>query len=256
MRAMEIINQSTETVALDALRPHPRNPRQGDIGAIHESIRANGFYGQVVAQKSTGYILAGNHRWRAAAQAGATEIPVTWVDVDDDRALRILLADNRTNDLASYDDEALALLLKELADGAGLGGTGYDGDDLDHLLAGLDAGSVYSRKIEAPIYRPTGPKPRLADLVDCSRYEKLVADIHAAELPEGEKTFLLLAATRHIVFNYRNIAEYYAHSDAVAKALFEDSALVIIDFKRAIELGYARLASELQELFEGEHGTG
>lgn len=71
---VRVINQSTETVALDALRPHPRNPRQGNIGAIHDSITANGFYGQVVAQKSTGFILAGNHRWRAAAQPAAPKL--------------------------------------------------------------------------------------------------------------------------------------------------------------------------------------
>lgn len=151
---MKIINQATELVAPEALRPHPRNPRQGDIGAIHESIVANGFYGQVVAQRSTGFILVGNHRWKAAVAAGATEIPVTWIDVDDDRALRILLADNRTNDLASYDDEALAALLKELADASGLVGTGYDGDDLDRLLKDLAAPEAFPQIDELePEYR-------------------------------------------------------------------------------------------------------
>lgn len=135
---LRILNMNSEVVPLDAVRPHPRNPRQGDTGAIHESITANGFYGAVVAQKSTGYILAGNHRHQAAAQAGATEIPVTWVDVDDDHALRILLADNRTNDLASYDDAALAEILKDIHEAHGtLAGTGYDGDALDELLADL-----------------------------------------------------------------------------------------------------------------------
>lgn len=57
-----------------------------------------------------------------------------WVDVDDDRALRILLADNRTNDLASYDDTVLASLLSDLANTSDLTGTGYDGDDLDQLI--------------------------------------------------------------------------------------------------------------------------
>jgi DNA modification methylase len=135
---VRVINQTTETAPIDALRPHPRNPRQGDIGAIHQSIEANGFYGTVIAQRSTGFILAGNHRWRAAQQDGADSIPVTWVDVDDDHALRILLADNRTNDLATYNDEALAELLKDLHASTGtLLGTGYDGDDLDELLAEL-----------------------------------------------------------------------------------------------------------------------
>src|SRR5690606_1183211 len=140
-KIMRILNQSVELVSLDKLRPHPKNPRQGDVGAIHESIEHNGFYGVVVAQRSTGYILAGNHRYMAAEHAGATAIPVAWVDVDDDAALRILLADNRTNDLASYDDHALAELLQGLMTETGtLDGTGYDGDVLDELLAELGIG--------------------------------------------------------------------------------------------------------------------
>ena len=132
---MRIIQGQNETVPIDALKPHPRNPRQGDIGAIHESIQTNGFYGSVLAQKTTGYILAGNHRWQAMTQAGADTIPVTWIDVDDDHALRILLADNRTNDMATYNDHDLTQLLEQLITETGtLAGTGFDGDELDNLL--------------------------------------------------------------------------------------------------------------------------
>lgn len=135
---MEILNTDTALVPIENITPHPANPRQGDVGAIHESIRHNGFWGSVVVQRSTGYILAGNHRWQAAKAAGAQQIPVTYVDVPDDHAARILLADNRTNDLATYNDQALADLLTSLADTTGtLDGTGYDGDDLDDLLRDL-----------------------------------------------------------------------------------------------------------------------
>jgi DNA modification methylase len=135
---MRVLNSTTKNEPIDAIKPHPQNPRQGDLGAIHQSIETNGFYGTVIVQRSTGHILAGNHRWQAAQQAKAKTIPVTWIDVDDDHALRILLADNRTNDLATYNDNALADLLKELQDATGtLDGTGYDGDDLDQLLADL-----------------------------------------------------------------------------------------------------------------------
>lgn len=135
---MEIINQAVEMVPPGALKLHPRNVNDGDVGAIHESIQHNGFYGTIVAQRSTGYVLAGNHRLQAAQHAGATEVPVVWVDVDDDHALRILLADNRTTRLGNDDPEALARLLQEIADTAGtLDGTAYSGDDLDELLAGL-----------------------------------------------------------------------------------------------------------------------
>jgi DNA modification methylase len=133
-----IINKDLELVPVGELKLHPRNPRRGDVGLIQESILANGFYGVVVAQKSTGYVLAGNHRLKAAIEAGMEKVPVIWVDVDDERALRILLADNRTSDIAGYDDRQLAELLKELsALPDQFLGTGYDSDALDALLREL-----------------------------------------------------------------------------------------------------------------------
>lgn len=107
--------------------------------SIRSSIEVNGFYGAVLAQKSTRYILAGNHRFEAALAAGMTKIPVIWADVDDERALRILLADNRTTRLGRDDDEALAALLSEL-DGTepGLDGTGFDGEDLQRLMSAIE----------------------------------------------------------------------------------------------------------------------
>lgn len=126
-------------VALDELTPHPLNPRQGDVGAIHTSIEANGFYGALVTQKSSGFVIAGNHRLAAARAAGAVKLPVLELDVDDATALRILLADNRTNDLATYDGQQLADVLSAMAaEDDGLVGTGYDGDDLDVLLKDLN----------------------------------------------------------------------------------------------------------------------
>lgn len=135
----DVLNQELVMVQVGDLVEHPSNPRRGRVDAILESIEANGFYGAVVAQRSSGYVLAGNHRLQAARSAGITEVPVFWVDVDDDRAARILLADNRTNDLAGYDDSALVDLLKKLdASPLKLTGTGYDGAALDELLRSLE----------------------------------------------------------------------------------------------------------------------
>lgn len=135
---MNIINQRTELVPIDSVQPHPRNPHQGDVGAITASIDHTGFYGALIVQEATRRILVGNHRWMAARHAGAQQIPATFVDVDDEAALRILLADNRLARLASDDSNALAELLQELAaTPSGLSGSGYDGDALDELLADL-----------------------------------------------------------------------------------------------------------------------
>lgn len=125
-----VVNAAVETVPLDQLRPHPENPRVGDVDAISDSLDAHGFYGVLVAQRSTGHVLAGNHRLLAARRRGLTELPVAWLDVDDDEARRILLADNRTADLATYDDSVLTALLTALeATDDGLSGTLYDEDD-------------------------------------------------------------------------------------------------------------------------------
>lgn len=134
---MKYAQQEYVEKPIEGLVHHPNNPRQGDVGAIHQSIEANGFYGAVIVQKSTQHVLAGNHRLEAARASGAKTLPVIEVDVDDPTALRIMLADNRTSDLASNDEEALAALLEELATDGGLEGSGYDGDDLDQLLSDL-----------------------------------------------------------------------------------------------------------------------
>jgi hypothetical protein len=60
--------------------------------------------------------------------------------------------------------------------------------------------------------------------------------------------FLLKAAQRHRVFNYRNIAEYYAQASPEMQDLMEKSALVIIDYEDAIANGYVRLSERLKRL--------
>jgi len=130
------INTAIEDVPLARLKFHPRNANQGDFGAIQQSVEANGFYGTIVANKRTGHILAGNHRYAVAKQMGFERVPVSWVDVDAEQELRILIADNRTTRLGIDNEAQLAELLSELAaTPAGLLGTGFDGDDLDELIA-------------------------------------------------------------------------------------------------------------------------
>ena len=57
------------------------------------------------------------------------------------------------------------------------------------------------------------------------------------------------------MFNYRNIAEYYAHADVDVQELMEDSALVIIDYNKAIELGYVKLSRSVAEMVAEDDET-
>lgn len=257
-----LINQEYELVPLGELKPHPNNPRKGSVSTIKTSIDSNGFYGAIVAQKGTNYILAGNHRYKAAREAGLSEVPVIWIEVDDLRAKKILLADNRANDLASYDSKELSNILAELSNLDDLTGSLYSESDLDELIKGTffdppkgkddtEKDPNYSRKIEAPIYEPKEEeKPLLDTLLDTSKYEELLREIDKSKLSDKEKEFLRLAATRHIVFDYGTIAEYYSHSNKDSQELFENSALVIIDFDKAIEKGFVKLVGAFGSAYD------
>ncbi len=121
-------------VPVEQLKAHPDNPRVGDVDAIAESIRINGFYGVIYVQADTEVILAGTHRWQAAQSVGMKTIPVIYLDVDDAQAKKILLADNRTSDKASYDKDPLARLLKDVMQESDLVGTGWQSTDLEKLI--------------------------------------------------------------------------------------------------------------------------
>ena len=155
-----------EQVKTGQLNLHPHNARQGDVGAICQSLEAHGQYRPLVVQRSTGNVLAGNHTLQAAQALGWTEVDVTYLDVDDDQALRILLVDNRSNDLATYDNSVLTDLLESLVrSDFGLEGTGFDGSDLDDLLAEFqeDTEAEVKEDTEVPAI-PENPVTKFGDV--------------------------------------------------------------------------------------------
>jgi len=133
------INVKAEKVAIDSIKPHPQNPRIGDIPAIAESLKVNGQYSPIVIWNDT--IIAGTHTWKAAKSLGWKEIAVTRYEGSEDSALRVLVADNRTSDIAVYNNEVLLGLLKTLPD---LEGTGWETTEIEALQIDheLDSGGV------------------------------------------------------------------------------------------------------------------
>lgn len=114
----------------------------------------------------------------------------------------------------------------------------------------------YSGKIEAPVYEPKHAKPHILTLCDTTKLKQLAREIDASSLPDDEKRFLRAAAWRHAVFHYERIADYYAHATPEFQRLAEKSALVIIDFDQAIELGFVKLCEDIREQYLEEYGGG
>lgn len=129
-----ITSGGTQEAPISRLKHYPLNPRRGDVSAIAESLEHHGQYRPVVVQKSTNYILAGNHTVKAAKKLGWTKVQITYVDCDDATAKRIVLADNRLNDLADYDQFALKEILESLPDLEGTGFTTADIQAIDNLI--------------------------------------------------------------------------------------------------------------------------
>ena len=151
------------TVPLADLNLYHKNPRRGDVQAIKGSIIANGVYRAPIVNKGTHTgrpyeVAAGNHQITAmrelAEETGDTQwenVDVWLIDVDDERLAKIILADNRTADLGSYDNEELLGLIETV--NHDLGGTGYDEDDLQ-ILRDLASGPDSLEDLEAEFGEP------------------------------------------------------------------------------------------------------
>jgi ParB-like chromosome segregation protein Spo0J len=125
-----------QSVAISSLTPYPTNPRRGDIDAIASSLTAHGQYRPIVVQASTKFVLAGNHTLKAAKKLGWKKIKAVLVEVDEDTAKKIVLADNRLTDLAGYNEPLLKSLLQALPELDGTGFTQSEVETLDRLISG------------------------------------------------------------------------------------------------------------------------
>ena len=113
---------------------------------------------------------------------------------------------------------------------------------------------VYTKNIEAPTYEPKNEKPKEEELYNEDKVKELIKKIGLSNIEKEEKEFLIKAAYRHTVFNYQSIADFYAHSNKEVQELMEDSALVIIDFNKAIENGYVKLSKEIEQSYLADYG--
>lgn len=138
--ALERIGDFQADVPLKGLKYYHQNPRRGNVEKVAESLKSNGQFKPIVVNRGTqtgrpNEILAGNHTTKAMRSLGWTRANVMWVDVDEDHARRIVLADNGSTDDATYDVQLLSQLLDEQKNSAGsLVGTTYSDEVLDKLL--------------------------------------------------------------------------------------------------------------------------
>lgn len=172
-------------------------------------------------------------------------------DLSDEQKRAARIADNKLGELAELDIEALNAEFEHLKNmNLDVELTGFDSYEIyttDDKSTEYNEDNPYTAKIKAPIYTIKGLKPSLDEMINLDKYNNLIKEIKDSNLSDNDRKILTLAASRHIVFNYENIAEYYAHSSKEIQNLMEKSALVIIDFNKAIENGFVKLSNRLIE---------
>ena len=238
--------------ATEDLIPYARNSRTHSaeqVAQIAASIREFGWTNPVLIDGENG-IIAGHGRVLAAHKLGETQVPTIELShMSDTQKRAYIIADNKLALNAGWDDEMLALELGALGDlGFDINLIGFSAEELKLLMDIAEADAIYSNKITVPIYEPRNKKPPIEDLYDDTKAINLIADIKKSKLTQKEKDFLMAAASRHIVFNYSKVADFYAHASKECQELIEKSALVIVDYKQAIENGFVHLSAQIDDL--------
>lgn len=254
MSAAELVVEYLPPVSLRVDENNARLHSAEQVAQVAASIVAFGPTNPILIDEER-RIIAGHGRQRAALDLGLPTFPtITLRGLTLEQKRAYAIADNRLAENATWDFDKLAFELDSLRD-AGVDGRllGFSPDDLAAMIGTARSAPKpdpdYTTKIETPIYTPKEPvAPIIGTLVDKQRTEELLAEISASGLDADIRAFLSLAASRHLRFDYHRIAEFYAHAAPATQRLFERSALVIIDYEQAIELGYAAALAGLAEL--------
>lgn len=247
---------------ISELNPAKYNPRKNlqpgdaEYEALKRSIETFGYVDPIIINKD-GTVIGGHQRLTVLVDFGYKEADVAVVDLNkqDEKALNIAL--NKIS--GKWDEEKLAEVFAELKlDGYDATVSGFNSGEISNLISGVvteeaEVAEKYTQKVSIPHYEITGETPEVSELFDRSKALALLDDIESdRSISEEEREFLRLAAMRHVVFNYRNIAEYYAAASPEMQGLMEDSALVIIDVGNAIAGGYAKLEETVSNVIGDE----
>ena len=184
----------TETVAIDSISLDPANVRRHpdrNIQTIVASLKRFGQQKPIVVD-ADGIVRAGNGTLMAAKALGWPEVTIVRTALKGAEATAYAIADNRTAELAEWDDDALAQTLAalQIEDEELAKATGFDDADIDAMLA---PDEVTEDEVPEP---PVDPITKPGDLWILGEHRLLCGDSTKEEdvdrLMSGSKADLLL----------------------------------------------------------------
>lgn len=195
MSTTDTARSAAEWVDPSTLTAWDKNPRNNDpaVESVAKSIERFGFGAPIVARLEDRMVIAGHTRLKAAALLQLERVPVRFLDISPAEAKALALADNKLGEIAEWDDDLLAEVLRELdADEIDLDGLGFSDSELDDLLAEPGAGGGGGGEDEAPPVQPGPAHSKLGKLYELGPHRLVCGDstseeAWAALLPDGER---------------------------------------------------------------------
>jgi ParB-like chromosome segregation protein Spo0J len=145
------LNREDVEIDTAALLANPRNPRKHDdeqITRLAASLRRDGQTKPLLVRRENRMIIAGHGIHQAAQMIGLDRLRVVLLDVDQEAANRIMLADNRHSDQSTADNARVTDLLREI-DQADWLATGYSDNEAQKLFDKIEAADLVVHEIEA-----------------------------------------------------------------------------------------------------------
>jgi site-specific DNA-methyltransferase (adenine-specific) len=213
------------------LHPYEKNPRNNDaaVDAVVESIKQCGYIAPIIVDED-GVILAGHTRYKALQKLGKTEVEcIVKEGLTEEQKRKYRLLDNKTNELADWDMELLAV---ELAD--------LDFGDLD-LNWGLDLEEDRPEAIDDDYDKPAPEVPRAkpGDIWQLGRHRLMCGDSTKLEdverLMGGMKADLVFTDPPYnVAFNGRSGKFEVIENDDLAPEEFDGFIAKVCDVIRSV----------------------
>lgn len=164
------------------LKPYENNPRNNAaaVSYVANSIKEFGFKNPVIIDKD-GVVIAGHTRLKAAEELGIEDIPCIMADdLTDEQVKAFRLADNKSAEIATWDDELLTI---ELEDIKTLDMTDFGFDPVETEAA--------AEEDDFEIEVPEEPRAKFGDLYELGEHRLMCGDStdakHVETLMGGEQ---------------------------------------------------------------------
>lgn len=235
-------------IDINDIKQYKNNAKIHTKKQIEQIVKSIERYGNndPIAIDENNTIIEGHGRYLALKKLGYTEVPVIRLEhLTEEQKREYILVHNKLTMNTDFDLETL----KSELDFINFDMTEFDFDIFENIPDEFAEENPYTSKITTPTYEPTKEQaPEITELYNMDKAKRLIEKIERSDLKPEIKEFLKIASYRHVVFDYRNIAEFYSHADKDTQELFEDNLLVIVDYNKAIENGVINITADIAEL--------